>query len=371
MDQEFIQEGKAKILKNESVFYNPHMQFNRDLSSLVVGATKSIIPSLTVCDGMSASGIRGMRYVLENDNVQKVSFVDSEETACEFIRQNVKLNDLEEKSTVICDDVNHQLNRGGIRYNFVELDPFGSPVPYIRTALINLRPSKLGVLSVTATDTAVLCGANHKACMINYCARPMHNYLCHEVGLRILIGHIARIAAPLHLGIVPLFSLSKRHYMKTIMLVKKSSESAFESISQMGYISFCPKCLEIKASKKPNLPSVCEKCSIPIEWAGPLWLGKIYDDLILEQMTKLNEERDYSNKKQISLLLEIMKSESNMPILYYDLHAIADHFNMPCHSFEETISRLKAKGFSVSRTHFNQTAIKTDALISDVLNALK
>jgi len=199
----------------------------------------------------------------------------------------------------------------------------------------------------------------------------MHNYLCHEVGLRVLIGHIARIAAPLHLGIVPLFSLSKRHYMKTILLVKKSSESAFESVSQMGYVSFCPKCLETKVSKKPTLPANCEKCNTPTEWAGPLWLGKIYDDSILNNMSKLNEERDYLNKKQISSLLETMKSESNMPILYYDLHAIADHFNMPCHSFDETISRLKAKGFSVSRTHFNITAIKSDAPIGEVLDALK
>lgn len=371
MEQDLILEGKAKIAKSESIFYNPHMQFNRDLSSLAVGATKSIIPSLQVCDGMSASGIRGIRYALENENVDKITFVDGDQAACDFISQNVNLNGLEDKSTVLTDDINHHLNRGGVRYTFVELDPFGSPVPYLRTALINLRPSKKGILSVTATDTAVLCGAHHKACLINYCARPMHNYLCHEVGLRILIGHIARVAAPLHLGIVPLFSLSKRHYMKVILLVKKSSESAFESVSQLGYVSFCPKCLETKVSRKPNLPANCEKCSIPTEWAGPLWLGKIYDDSILEGMSKLNDGREYPNKKQISSLLETMKSESDMPMLYYDLHAIADHFNMPCHSFDETISRLQKKGFSVSRTHFNQTAIKSDASIADVLEALK
>lgn len=379
INEKIINEGKVSIKTSESIFYNPHMELNRDISSLFVGALK-IYPELNplaVCDGMSASGIRGLRYLIENDNVDSVCFVDGDESASKLIQENIELNakissdkEIKEKTSVFNDDINHHLYRGGNKYNFVELDPFGSPVPFIRSALLNLRASKEGILSVTATDTAVLCGAHPKACIINYGAKTMHNWICHEVGLRILIGHIVNVAAPMHIGVTPMFSISKRHYMKTMVKTKKSAKAAFESMSKLGYVSMCEKCLDIKTYNRPNVDKNCQICGSNLDWAGPLWLGELYDANILDEMIRLNNERNYAKSSEISKLLEIMRSESKMPPFYYDLHAIADHFSIPSPKFSEVESKLATNSFSVSRTHFNPTAIKTDARITDILEIM-
>ena len=55
-------------------------------------------------------------------------------------------------------------------------------------------------LMVTATDVAVLCGADSKACMRLYDSKPIHNELCHESGMRVMIGYIARMLANSDLG---------------------------------------------------------------------------------------------------------------------------------------------------------------------------
>jgi len=66
-----IQEGKARLYmqipsivsSRMPVFYNPHMVVNRDMSLLVVLA--SLGEGAIICDPMGASGIRGIRFLLE------------------------------------------------------------------------------------------------------------------------------------------------------------------------------------------------------------------------------------------------------------------------------------------------------------------
>ncbi|MCX8202636.1 MAG: tRNA (guanine(10)-N(2))-dimethyltransferase [Candidatus Micrarchaeota archaeon] len=363
-----IKEGKATLSVTDSVFYNPHMEFNRDISSLVVGAVSDF--PLTVCDGMSASGIRGIRYAMENKNIEKITFVDGDANACKLIEKNIVMNNIRIDARVVNDDINHHLYRGGFKYNFVELDPFGSPVPFIRAALLNLRASKYGFLSVTATDTAVLCGAHPKACLINYGSKPMNGPICHETGIRILISNVVKTAAPLHLGAIPVFSLSKRHYMKVIFKVQKSAKLAYDAMLKLGFVSMCQRCGNIKTYDRPSIERSCELCSSTLDWAGDLWLGKLYDIELVDKMIGLNTVRGYTNKQKIDSLLKLIKSETEMPPFYYDLHAISDKHGIPSPKFEYVVNGLMANGFSVSRTNFNPTAIKTDAGLKDVLQAM-
>jgi len=368
-----IQEGLAKINLAEGVFYNPYMELCRDISSLAVAACNDA-GDLVLCDGMSASGIRGIRYKLENKNIARTVFVEMDEKACELIKENLKLNGLGPDRLdieVINDDLNHILYRGRNKFNFVELDPFGSPVPFIRAALLNLRASRTGYLSVTATDTAVLCGAQVKACKIHYGSQPLDNYFCHETALRILISHIARVASPLEIGITPVFSLSKRHYFKIILKVEKGAKHALDSVSQQGFISFCPACFKIGISYHPFLEKNC-KCGSQVQWAGPLWLGKIWEAEALRIMQEENQKRNYKNKSEINHLLNTIYSESEIPVpFYYDIHKIADKLRAQIPSFDVVQKKLEENGYKASRTHFNLHAIKTDADAEEIISIIK
>ena len=47
-----------------------------------------------------------------------------------------------------------------IKFDVIDLDPYGSMVPFLFETLKNIK--KNGLLCVTCTDTRVLCGADNK-----------------------------------------------------------------------------------------------------------------------------------------------------------------------------------------------------------------
>ena len=363
------QEGPTRITVKENVFFNPRMEICRDFSSLFVG---SIDEELQICDGMCGTGVRGIRYLLENKNVKNVIFVDNNKVACENVEENLKLNELNTDTNVkvINDDINHFLYLTREKFNFIEIDPFGSPVPFVRSALFRLR-EKGGYLSVTATDAPVLCGVQKIACENNYLSKPIHNYFCHETGIRILIGYISKVAAPLHLGIIPLFSLSKNHFFKVFMKVEKGSKKANESVNNLGFIFWCKNCFNTNFSNEPFEERYCE-CKNKKDYAGPLWIGKIFDENVIEKMISENEVRNYKNKVEIRKILTTTKEESKINTPYYfDLHEIFKKLKIPAQSFEKIMEKIKNKGHKVSRTHFNENAIRTDAPSKIIFESIK
>jgi len=87
---------------------------------------------------------------------------------------------------------------------------------------------------VTATDVAVLCGADSKACMRLYDSKPIHNELCHESGMRVMIGYVARVAAQFGLGTDVELSVSYMHYMRTFIRFTHGAAAAYGSLAKMG-----------------------------------------------------------------------------------------------------------------------------------------
>ena len=64
----------------------------------------------------------------------------------------------------------------GERFDAVDLDPFGTPSPFVDDAL---RATKHGgILSVSATDTAVLCGIYPSVAQRKYLGLPLRTEYC-------------------------------------------------------------------------------------------------------------------------------------------------------------------------------------------------
>ncbi|MFH0817466.1 MAG: hypothetical protein V1909_02420, partial [Candidatus Micrarchaeota archaeon] len=309
--------------------------------------------------------VRGVRYALENKNVRDVTFVDLDSRACKNARYNAKKNKL-------CD---YKIKKSEITkflwespFDFLEIDPFGTPVPYLVPSVRALAMNGGGILSATATDVAVLCGAHYKACLKNYQARPVDNECCHENGVRILLGKIARTASEYNLGISPLLSLSKQHYMKTIVRLERGADKAVSSIKKLGFISYCPKCLW-RGSASLILKEKCE-CGGLLQHAGPLWLGELHDKLIIDEMKRENEIRGYKNSEKIAAVFEKMSCEIEMPPAYYDLHKVSEVLGVSAEKVERVQEELSKMGFLSCRTHFRENSIKANAGVKEVKEAL-
>jgi len=363
-------EGKATVyLGEEGVFYNPEMRFCRSFFSLAVGAAaESEKKRLSIVDATAASGIRGMRYKLENKGVGKLWLVDVNEKAAKLAEKNVKLNKMK-NTEVVKGDVNkffHEKNE----MRFIELDPFGTPLPLLFDAIRFARGGAF--LSVTATDVAVLCGAHAKACVKNYSAKPVNNEFCHENAVRILLGKIARTAAENGFGITPLVSLSRQHFVKVLVRLDEGADKAVGSVQDCGFLWYCRACLQhgFKKGVVPELSRECPDCGKGVEFGGPLWLGELHEEKFLQRMLELNSARGYEDREKIASSLELMKGEVGLPPFYYNLHRVCKRLRKPAQKTALILERLRKKGFKVVLTHFQPNCIKTDAPLEEVRKAV-
>ena len=363
-----MEEESIKFSVSKGIFYNPNMRFCRSVSSVAVGAIEE---NLEVVDAFCASGIRGLRYAKENKNVKKLTSIDIEKKAITLAIKNAKTNKIK-KFNSVCSNISRAAF--DIVADLVEIDPFGTPSPYLIDSLRFFNPLKRAYLSVTATDVAVLCGGKVAPCMKNYHSKPLNCEFTHEVGLRILIKRIAEVASEFNMGIEPLVSFSDRHYLKTVIKLTRSADKAYDSLKQLGYLSFCKSCGHRSASEFPQQCPGCGKKAgqkPKTEFAGPLWLGELHDRDFVCRMISLNEKRDYADKAQIAKLLGLLEGEIGLPPFYYSIHALCKlSGKKSVRKTESILADLMAKGFVARRTHFSDVSIKTDAPFEKVLEVL-
>src|SRR3990167_2092638 len=163
MKTTIVQEGKVKLIVPDSkkykldskmpVFYNPVMQLNRDISVILLKALRFNGKAL---DLMSASGSRAIR--LKKETKADVTANDINPSARKLTKKNASLN----KVALTITGKNAECKFGSA-FDYIDVDPFGTPVPYLDAAVKSLKNN--GILAVTATDTSNLCGTYPDACM--------------------------------------------------------------------------------------------------------------------------------------------------------------------------------------------------------------
>ncbi len=341
-----IKEGETEVLVPEHekgpgpkctdapIFYNPAMEINRDTSISFLKAVGC--RDMKILDGMAATGVRGIRIANEL-NTEKVVLTDISKESVDLIRKNAEYLDIE----VYNESVESHLLVNRYRYDYVDIDPFGTPVPYLPTALRYIRQN--GIIAVSATDTSVLCGTYPKKCKRIYSASPSNNWCRHENGLRILIGHIVREAARYDRGVIPLLSYYDGHHFRTYLRIKSGAGKANDALDKIKTYRFSE-----------------------IEWhvggeTGPLWNGRITSQKIVDSMEPLGTLTEDT--------LELWKNEAEMPPFFYDTSVVGKHLKISPPPLKEVITVIRSAGYKATRTHFSPTAFKTDATTEVVLKA--
>ncbi len=388
---ETISEGKVKALvpkleafkkqpcdyapSKAPVFYNPVMELNRDVSVLAFQAYQRLCKrEISICDPLTGSGIRGIRFAAEIQGIKKVVISDINERSFKLALHNVHLNKLEDRITVQHKDANCLLSCHGAphrRFDIVDVDPFGSPVPYLDSAVRALRNK--GLLAVTATDLAPLCGVHAKACIRKYGGKPLRTEYCHELAVRLLSGYVAIVAAKQDIGIRVVFSHSSDHYIRVYAQIDYGAKKADTSVKSLGYMLHCFNCFhrELAEVLSPQLFDKCPECGSEMSWAGPLWLEKIFDSNFCEAMKQENKRTSFRNSRKITKLLSLAKDEAEAPITYYVLDYISDKLSSVVPSVSVMIRNLQDNEFQAVQTHFNSRGIRTNASALVIQELLK
>jgi tRNA (guanine26-N2/guanine27-N2)-dimethyltransferase len=364
------------------VFYNPKMELNRDFAILALQTQQRLLDrAILVSEPLTGCGLRGIRFVAEVEGIQKVKVNDIKPEAAKIASYNAKINGLTDKFEVNNEDANLFLSKNAAprkRFDYIDVDPFGSPVLYLDSALRSIR--NLGLLALTATDMAPLCGVHPLACLRKYSGFPLRTEYCHELAVRLMSGCLAMIAAKHDIGVNVVFSYSIDHYVRTYAVITHGAKVANKSVQKMGFILHCFSCFyrEAVIGITTSTKHICPICGSKLKTAGPLWLGKILDKSFCSLMeTELNE-KSYRQKKKLHKIISLLKKEENAPITYYAVDKICDKMNLPVPPQKKVVDRLTKHGYKAVLTHFNSRGIKTDSsaeilkkIIADIVEQQK
>ncbi len=394
MNKSIFSEGSAKFVapkadtvsKEMRVFYNPAMKLNRDITVAVLSACE--LSKIYACDLMAATGVRTIRLAKEllSGKIARIYANDMSSDAAKLLKANLRLNNISFKEwkqslegrkksralQVIVSqmDANLFLNKS-LGFSYIDIDPFGSPNPFLDNAI--KRISRNGILAITATDTAPLSGTFENTCLRNYWARPCRNAFMHESGLRILIRKAQLIGAQYGRALIPIFSYYHQHYFRVFFRCEKSKEKADEIISKHGFILYCRKCLHAETAKEIFNRRKCS-CGTNFEFAGPLWLGSLWDAKLLYKILKtLGQKSEQTEKnRQLIDVINACCSESKIKTpWFYDIGELCERNKIGAPKKKLLISSLKKRRYSASETHFDGEGIRTDAPLRKIVEVMK
>ncbi|MBR9702606.1 hypothetical protein GOV10_01090 [Candidatus Woesearchaeota archaeon] len=361
-----IENETAKVVsKDLPVFYNPVMRHNRDITLLLLAAlVKGQKRHWQCCDLMAGSGIRSIRMLKEiPDAIEHVTINDYDAESNKRLQKNLKKNDIKFATWTINDFIEHSLKvegpggrDGGVilpkvlvsqldasqlllssnGYDYIDIDPFGSPNPFLDASMKRL--SRGGILAVTATDTSALAGSYPDACVRKYWALPCEGPRMHEVGLRILIRKVQLVGAQYQKALTPVLAYNKDHYYRIFFAVEKGKKKCDELIKQHGR-------WEDEAK------------------AGPLWLGTFTDAKVIDKMLKFmetNEKKgtlELEEPEKVRALLELLKEENKFKTIPH--YIFLNDLNKKAKKKMTKAELLKKLGKDGSPTHHHGNAIKS------------
>ncbi len=346
--------------KKIPAFFNPRGKLVREVSIVCYKAYAKLIgkSELTFADSMAGVGARGLRIAAEIEDFSKVFLNDTNAAALSFAKKSCTINGLQEKCFFsvkeACTFLLSREQNAGERFDVVDVDPFGTPAPFIDCAIRATRHR--GLISLSATDSAVLCGVHPDVAIMKYQGRSLRTDYCHEIGIRLLFGALAFSAMKLEIGIEPLFSHHDQHYFRVYSKVKVGNKYARETYSQIGYVLHCFKCgargiVQFKNTSKEGYESAdlaCIRCgNKSVSLGGPCWAGKI-------------QSAEFASTCAMFSELTVFSPEPDIP-LYYDLDYLSQKLKIRTPPIGKVLEELCASGFKAGRTRLNPKAVRTDA----------
>jgi tRNA (guanine26-N2/guanine27-N2)-dimethyltransferase len=356
------------------VFYNPLMSFNRDIAVLVLNAFHMSHPDpLRICDPLCGCGVRGIRLMLEGPPISQIVFNDRSSAAISLTEYNLKNNHIQTSYSLHNLDANMLLNLHSCpqkQFDFIDLDPFGTPAPFLESSFRATK--KGGVLAVTATDLAPLCGVKPGACQRKYFAQPLRTEYCHELAIRIVMNALVLSAARHELGLSLLYSHYSDHYVRVYVQTQRGIKQANNSINNLGYVTHCFHCLNRRVTKGFTSPPhlKCELCHKDLAVSGPLWTGPLVNKRFCQDMLTSFNTACFREPLRLANILQLTQREADLPPTYFVTDRICQKIGVQSQPKNEIIRRLIDQGYRATPTHFNVRGIKTDASINAVKNII-
>jgi tRNA (guanine26-N2/guanine27-N2)-dimethyltransferase len=354
---------RAKDPKTFPAFFNPAARVNRDVSVAVAMATKPA----TFLDALAGIGARGVRVAKEASKSMEVTLVEFNETSLAIARKNAKRNRVEARCDLVHEESNAYLHSrfGRLeRFDAVDVDPFGTPAPYMQGALTAANDG--AVVSITATDTATLCGVYPSVALRRYGAHVVKSEFAHEAAVRVLFGFCARVGGVVDTGIEPMLAHSTLHYLRVYFRVARGAAKSDRCLKQLGFVASCGTCHEVSVTT--SYSRECPRCGGKAACIGPQWIGKLVGEGVASEAAKASSSLGWRGAAEALTALE---GSNAYPPYGYSMEGVTSRERMSSVPFQKVVDSLKASGRLAMRQPFGSSGLKTDASYQEVLAAVR
>ncbi|MEM0158680.1 MAG: N2,N2-dimethylguanosine tRNA methyltransferase [Thermoplasmataceae archaeon] len=343
-----MKEGSAYLItgENDSLkgpgrvmpgFYNRSQKLNRDLT---IAFLKALRPSHFL-DAFGATGVRGIRAELEAGVKSTIS--ETNPISLSIIEKNCEINKI--SPTIFRGPFQKAIMDG--LYDFIDLDPYGSVVPYLDIALRQVKRG--GFIGVTATDLSSLTGSVPAKTRRRYWASVCNDRLRHETGVRVLLASIGKRAAAIDRGIFPIISFWRGHYYRLIFRVEEGAAKADRTLQMISTLSKHSTISEIYAD-------IAE---------GPLWSGNIEDKELIPRVSASNI-LDFKTAEFLSKL-----PSEDLMVWFYEMADFCHYMKTSLPPIATVIRTIYDQyGIPAERTMFSPTGIKLPSRL-DIMDVIK
>lgn len=321
--------------RRSAVFYNPAMALDRDLGVAVLRAMAEP-GTLLGWEMTAATGVRGLRLLGESGAFRAMALTEVGQVAFGVLSANCR-GPAGRRAVALHWDARRPLARGA--FDYVDLDPYGSPAPFVASALLALRPG--GLLAVTATDLAVLAGAVGGVAQARYGGRPVRGRLGPEGGLRLLLAHCVRLAEKGGGGLRPVLAYVLGHHVR--FYARRTADPA-----PAGSVGLAPA---------PDWVGPALPTGGPY---GPLWLGALFDP---ELLGRLRVPEGAARPGELAPLLDRFREEASADRPFtYEPNELARELR--CASppaLAPLLAGIRGAGYACGRAHTRPAAFRTTA----------
>ena len=342
----------GELNKKISVFYNPEMKFHRDLI-LVLLKTYFKNKKIDFCDGMIGSGVLEIRLLKKLDIFRKLYLGDIKNFCIKTFQKNLKINKIKSKNIEIkkC-DFNNLLSLRN--YDFIHIDPFGPPTPFLDLAFQKIKHN--GILSITATDSAVLCSKYRKTLLRRYKVKQnIRTYCDDDLGQRHLIKYCYEISSTYDKSFEVLLSFKHKHYFKLFLKVFDTKNLANQNLEKLSYLNY-----DFKTQKfsKKDFGEI-----------GKTYIQNLSQKSFLKSMLE-NIDIIEDNKK-VQNFLNLKMSEIDV-LGFINIHKFCKNHKINLtKKIKDIILEIEKKGFLASKVFEDDFSIKTNCPTEILVKILK
>jgi tRNA (guanine26-N2/guanine27-N2)-dimethyltransferase len=316
------------------------MAMDRDLAVAALAAAHPLRKDGRPARGwemLAATGVRGLRLLQETPALGELLLTERHPLAFEVLRQNSERFRTIGARALRGDAIAADEPSG---FDYVDVDPFGTPVPYLGRALDALAEG--GLLAVTATDMPVLAGVHAAACRARYHAAPTRGRLGPEGGLRVLLGFVAELARARGRRLEPLLAYVLDHHVRFYAFLRSAKPS--DPPLPVGVLD--------TDFPGPALPG-------PPPW-GPFWLGALHArEFVRSLKVPARAERPQEVDRFLARLRE--EAEVDAPF-FFEPNELAHALRLPePPPLRPLLEGLRAAGYAAARAHPHPSAFRTTA----------